>query len=157
MLALCVVDMQTGFDAALDLDTIRACQREIVLAINRQAPVVFLEWSGSGQTLDALLNMVKNYKWSSARIKYRDDGSDQLIKSLHEMSFNPEALSYRVCGVNTDYCVYATVAGIRKELEKNRIEVAWPACNTSYSKERGLKKLLQVSRVRILDYPGKIG
>lgn len=156
MLTLCIVDMQEAFGAALNAITIRACLKEIKLAINRKAPIVFLEWDGCGPTLKDLLDAVKNYELGQRTIKYADDGSAATINLLRNMQLDPDSLDYRICGVNTDYCVASTVKGLRKRLKKSRIEVAWPACNTEWSKAHALRRLHGVSGVRILGCPKKV-
>ena len=156
-LVLCVVDMQQDFSAASKPETIKACKKEILKAIRRKAPIVFLEWNHCGDTLKSLLKLVDNYRWHRIVTKSQDDGSSHLVRTLKDMGRSPKKSRYRICGVNTDACVYRTVKGLRQEFPDVRIEVAAKACNASYSHTDGLLRMKNLPGIRILDFQLKSG
>ncbi len=107
---LIVIDMQTGFDTAADCpDTIEACTLAIRQAIDSQADILVLEYSGNGRTLWELTQEWDEYDRVFTAIKSYDDGSEQVGQAVSD---NDLSTNFKVCGVNTAFCVEGTVMGM---------------------------------------------
>lgn len=125
---LVIVDMQPVFKASKDPDTVIAVAAEIIQAKQNNHAIVVVEYGGSGKTHSGLSDLLKNYKHKSIISKHDDDGSKEVIRALNRRNFPMQTL--RVCGVNTDCCVYETVIGLIQKLKKSQVEVVKKACNT---------------------------
>lgn len=125
---LIVVDMQPEFDAALNPNVVVGVTLEIQAAVARKSPIVFVEYDEAGDTHKGLYSLAKGYRKKARIIKYEDDGSRQIIRTIRRREFDLSHL--RVCGVNTNACVQSTVEGLLKRLPESKIEVAKAACGT---------------------------
>lgn len=130
---LVVVDMQPAFHAASKSNVLVNVAREIILAKRSKSAIVFLEYEGSGATTPALMALTEGYALRANATKYQDDGSGQVVKVLNRREFPSRRL--KVCGVNSNACVYATVNGLLDKLEKSKIEVVKDACEWTGSGE----------------------
>jgi nicotinamidase-related amidase len=90
-----------------------------------------VEYRGSGSTHKAILNLLKGYESFSKVHKNHDDGAIEVARGIQRNNFPYSHL--RICGVNTDCCVLATVMGMVKlEIFKNsKIEMVKSACEWS--------------------------
>ena len=125
---LVVVDMQPEFEAAFHPNVVIGVTQEIINAKNVGAPIILVEYRDGGQTFDGFFKLLKNYKNKALVRKNRDDGSREVIQAIKRRKFNPYHL--RVCGVNSDACVWSTVEGLLGKLNRSRIEVVKQACFT---------------------------
>lgn len=125
---LVVVDMQDEFDAALNPSVVIGVTKEILRAIKTNSPVLFLEYKNCGPTHRGLLDLVKGYPRKARITKAGDDGSLEAIKAVQRKEWPFRHM--RVCGVNTDCCVWSTVEGILKRTENTQVEVVKEACGT---------------------------
>lgn len=50
----------------------------------------------------------------------------------------------KLCGVNTDCCVLATIYGLNKKLKKSKMQVIAKACNSNYNHSHGLKRMEEI-------------
>lgn len=123
---LVVVDMQAAFQAATKANVIVNVTREIIFAKMRKSAIVFLEYEGSGRTFPALTELTNRYPLRDVCEKWCDDGSSQVLKSLGLRDFPRGRI--KVCGVNSNACVLATVNGLAKKLPNSRIEIVRDAC-----------------------------
>lgn len=133
---LVIIDMQAYFLSALDKDTIKACRREIRFAIKNECPIIFVEYSGNGETIYALKDLVNDYKKVSFIEKCDNDGSHEIAQEIRAIRSN--SLKLRVCGVNVDCCVFDTVLGLRESFGKE-IEIVADATNASSGKNEVMK------------------
>jgi nicotinamidase-related amidase len=135
MYTLVVVDMQRTFKTTENLNVIRACQREIRLAIRRNYGIIFLEFDGCGETICELKDLISRYDKAYFTTKHGNDGSVEIAKLIcgHNLYHN-----VRITGVNTSYCIYETVEGLKNY--PGKITVVADACNCT-SHPFGLKKL----------------
>jgi len=149
MYTLVVVDMQPAFDAANGKRVVDNCFREILLAIKNDFPILFLEFDGYEDTHPKLMDAVKNSGYANyyLRSKREDDGSDQIQKSVYDHGL---PRSFRVCGINTDCCVAATVRGLRARFANAPIDVVADACDSNWYHLRGLEDIKSVDGVRLL-------
>lgn len=142
---LVVVDMQPVFEASRHPDTIIAVTTEILAAKQKKWPIILVEYKGCGRTHGGFDALLRGYPRKARIGKWNDDGSAEVIRTLVRREFPYQTL--RVCGVNTDCCVWATVHGLLNRLEKSKVEVVKRACNTlskhhdwrTYLKHQNLK------------------
>lgn len=128
---LVVVDMQPCFEASLDVDVIVGVTCEIVKARQRGAPIILVEYRGfdiQDRTHDAFYDLLRNYKRRAIIGKSDDDGSREILQTLKRRQFNSRHL--RICGVNSDACVWSTVEGLLEKLDNARIDVVKRACGS---------------------------
>lgn len=149
---LLIIDMQASFDASLDPKVQRSCIREIKKAMREQAPIVFVEYSGHGSTISELTDVVEqaHYKKVHHVLKHDDDGSDVIVEFLRKKHLPRSNLS--VVGVNSNWCVRSTVAGLTYLLKSATIKVIADACNCNDtdSHRRGLNEMRLLNNVKIL-------
>lgn len=139
MYTLVVVDMQSQFKAANGKRVRENCLREILQAIKDNSPIIFLEWEGYPPTLDDLILPVKDqYQNYYVKTKVTDDGSAQ-VESLVYLNRLPK--NFKVCGVNTDCCVAATVRGLTSRFEMAIIDVIADACDSDWNHLAGLDRM----------------
>jgi len=125
---LVIVDMQPVFIASRNPETVIAVANEIMTAKMNNHAIIFLEYNLSGATYSGFQSLLKDYPHKSKIRKNGDDGSKEVIRALNRRNFPMQTL--RVCGVNTDCCVYSTVYGLLELLSKTRIEIVKKACNS---------------------------
>lgn len=130
---LVVVDMQSRFNAANGERVRKNCLREIMKAIKNELPIIFLEWEGEEVTLPELTKPCKDNFY--VETKRTDDGSNEVQKLViaHKLPRN-----FRVCGVNTDCCVRATVVGLTARFSSATIDVIADACDSDWNHTGGL-------------------
>ena len=127
---LVVVDMQPDFDAACSFDVIVGVTEQILYAKQHKWPIILLEYKGCGLTHDALAALLKGYSHKARIGKIDDDGSREVVRCLQRRNFPRHRL--RICGVNTDCCVYQTVEGLLNRLDNSIVELAKNACATEW-------------------------
>jgi nicotinamidase-related amidase len=141
---LVLIDMQEKFEASLERRTIEAVQSEITLAQKDKRPIIILEYGDPNQwkypqsiyrgdthaELMDLLLQPRRYDKLVIAEKFGNDGSALVLHWCRQLGFDTSA--FRVCGVNTDACVSATVFGLAVRRPRSRIEVITDACNTSW-------------------------
>jgi nicotinamidase-related amidase len=127
---LIVVDVQPRFSAAKKVK--KACIKEINKAIDNKAHIVFLEFVEYGDTYQELIDVLKEkqYKKFGIGFKEEDDGSDQVKEIITKKRMIKS--KFKVVGVNTGYCVLATVEGLAEKYPKANIEVLSKACNSAF-------------------------
>jgi nicotinamidase-related amidase len=121
-----IIDMQPLFDAAEKTNVIVGVTAEIVRAMTEKAPIMVVEFAGCGETHQSILDLLKGYRLKARIGKLGDDGSMEITRALNRTGFSSRQL--RVCGVNTNCCVEATVMGLVQRLPNSKIEVVKNAC-----------------------------
>lgn len=147
--SLVVIDMQDYFLKNVlqkHDDIIQKCKAEIIKAINDKAQIIFLEYDGYGETISELKEIVTDHCYDKLLqvTKADDDGGDELLNAL--IKFNLP-IHIKVCGVNTDCCVYDTVSGFLHEMkgmpasyaEISNVQVIIDACASSWDHKEGIK------------------
>ena len=121
---LYVIDMQPGFKASRSI--IREVIKEIKLARRRKDRILFVENRPGvfGSTDKRLIDAAGNN--FNILQKLENDGSDMLLQAICPKTTK----KIRVCGVNRNACVLATVEGLIKKTDMFKIEVA---CNATSS------------------------
>jgi len=133
---LVVVDMQPGFRSAKGKRVRQNCRREIDQAVKEEAHIVFLEYNGYDSTMPELTNYI--HEKCYFRQKFSDDGSEEVMNEVH---LNRLPKHFKVCGINTDCCVLATVRGLTARFPMATIEVVADACDSDWNHFSGLEKM----------------
>lgn len=143
MHTLVIIDMQGGFKASKSRPTIRSIIQQIRLSKSYNWPIVVVEFEEFGKTLYTLRRELEGYDKVRYVTKDKEDGSDEIYGALRELT---KCLNLRICGVNTDQCVYSTVRGLRM-YEKYRINVWSPGTNSEESHEHGIYLCSKLARI----------
>ena len=131
MHALVVIDMQTGFRAADNPELVVNVLEEIRLAKVRGDVIFVLEYDGYGPTRDDVWEAVRWYGLAHVLRKTMNNGADDIEIYANARRIAIDA--WKVCGINTDACVYDTVIGLAL-ITDDPISVLLHAC---YSLFRG--------------------
>lgn len=147
---LLIIDMQETFSASQNIETIEACKKEILQAIEQQEYIFFVEWENEGSTDKRLTSLARGYKKSYYIYKRQDSGAKEIMSKVYSIGIINA--KFRVCGVNTDACVKRTVADLADYGRHGRlVEVVGRACNTdwgnNYSALQALSKITNVTVV----------
>lgn len=145
---LCVIDMQPDFEAANGTRVIKNCVREIRMAVENGAHIVFLEFDGYGDTHPMLMTPVKKYKNAKIKFKRQDDGSAEVQEVVRKNGFMIGR--FRVVGINTDWCVRSTVHGLRKRFPNSFVEVVDDACSSDDNHAYGIKMIRSIDNVDVI-------
>lgn len=145
MHTLVIIDMQGGFKASKSRSTIRSIIEQIRLSRSLNWPVVVLEFKGFGKTLYALRRELEGYDKVRYVPKNDEDGSHEVNGVIGELT---KSRNFRICGVNTDQCVYSTARGLK--VLKYRVEVWSPGTNAENELDHvaGVYLLSKVAKVR---------
>ena len=131
---LIVVDMLTGEQAANNEQLLQAVERQVAIARRMGWAVLFLStepWR-RGNVYPRLLKIVDGYAPRCfTRVKAFDNGSSEVMDACFDFNYPTEM--FRVCGVNTDLCVRATVGGLLKLFPRSCFRVIREAC-ASYTR-----------------------
>jgi nicotinamidase-related amidase len=123
-----IIDMQAAFIAANRPNVVIGVTREIIAAMRERAPIILVEYRGSGKTHKGFLDLLKGYDKFAKIGKNTDGGSKEVLAAIVRRNFPYKYL--RIGGVNTNACVQATVRGLVHStlLRKSRIELVKAAC-----------------------------
>lgn len=125
---LVVIDMQPKFPASLDDATIAGVIKEIGKARRSGNPIIVLEYADRGyglvqeRTHPLIQLALAGYDKVSTATKNADDGSWEVLSVQEEKGW--ETRNYRLCGVNTRYCVRETALGLGADFEVVVVESA---------------------------------
>lgn len=127
---LVIVDMQRDFPASRDKRVIAGVVNQIKLAKKYGWPIVILEYNNTSfETHPVILSRLDDYRNRYIiMFKYRDGGGKQVLNACMRNGF-PDKF-FRVCGVNTSFCVYSTVEDLVKDNKK--VEIVTKACNCDH-------------------------
>lgn len=149
MYTLIVIDMQPRFSAANE-PTIRAgVRKEIINAIANRADIIFAEFVGYGATHSDLYDLVSGkYNRHTTIYKSTDSGAREIQKEINTLGFMVKR--FRVVGINTEYCVYSTIAGLKNRFPNTIIELVESGCGSDRSHTEGLAKIRKLETVAIV-------
>jgi nicotinamidase-related amidase len=124
---LTIIDMQPRFPSSQNTDTVAAVLRLIAKAIERNWPVLLIEFYAHGPTDNRISAALRNYSGCIREFKYDDDGSEKIWEACveHELPGS----RFVICGVNTHACIKKTVFGMARLMPDSAIEVIQDACN----------------------------
>lgn len=148
MYTLVIVDMQDGFAAANKNGLIKNCLREIQTAVECGAHIVYLEYSGCGDTFPELKEPVEKYEYHLLKKKFDDDGSPEVQEAVNEKGFMIGR--FRVIGINTDWCVRSTVEGLRKRFPNSFVEVVIDACWSDSNHLKGVRLIRKIPHIDLI-------
>lgn len=122
---LVVIDMQTAYEVA------RPIIGEVIALIEQakrdQAPIVIVEYNGSGPTYLEILRATESYMPSCRIAKKGFGGGQEVLAACQERGYPTS--EFRVCGVYSDCCVQATCEQIAEAVNNlAKIEVYRRAC-----------------------------
>lgn len=143
---LIIIDMQNEFKASRKKSTIEACKNEIKIAMKNNAGIIFVEYYYTGRTLKALRDLTKFYEKLVIITKENDGGGNEVAAAINHFRFSK---TLKVCGVNTDMCVYSTVEELIYKDDFN-IQVVSNACNSELDHKKGLSKLKKLGQVEVI-------
>jgi len=131
MPTLIIIDMQTKFDVASSSSTVKEIVRQVHLAKNREAPIVLVEYRGSGKTDPLIIEAIGSYRSFITILKGKNDGSDEVIEACTKCDISLKRV--QVCGVYTSYCVRETVEGLLNKVPHCTVELIVRGCNCNQS------------------------
>lgn len=160
---LIVIDMQDFFGVSNNMRVTKNCKREIKESIVNNGHILFVEFSGCGDTLNILTDLCTGYKKVHYVSKWSDDGSSQIANEL--AAHKIPAKNIRVIGINTDCCVQSTVTGLHDIFPKSKIEVVADACASLWAQgtsrrvklqqknahNNGLRNIANIGKVTLLN------
>jgi nicotinamidase-related amidase len=150
---LAIIDMQPYFTAGLKRRAHDNCAIQIKKAIKDRAAIIFVEYRGYGNTSRSLKSLIRkaSYDRQYKVTKTTDNGGKEIAALIKKERL--AASRIKVCGVNTDACVHASVLGLRKHLAASKIEVIAAACDSrtmfNNGHQDGLKKMAKLTNVKI--------
>lgn len=144
---LVIVDMQASFSAANNKRVRDNCKHEIIKATDKGGAIIFVEFIGCGRTIPGLVKLTDDYNRAFIVRKDDEDGSREVHKVIKDNKLPSRRI--KVCGVNTDQCVLATVCGLNSLMKQTNIEVITKACNSysNHDHESGLKYMEKLPKV----------
>lgn len=139
---LLIIDMQSQYPAAMKPETINEVVKEVVKAKENGCGIIVVEFRDEPQyrtksspykpTHSEIMANIGPYERAHVVEKYETDGSffirQFLLNEKAAWDFNID--NFRVCGVNTDVCVAATVNGLAEDFMDSKFFIVEKACNT---------------------------
>ena len=117
---LIVIDMQPDYYADRNRNLMKAVKREIKAAVKRKALIIFVEYPqepDSSRTYKSLTDLAKNVDHFFI-LKNCVNGTKAIVKFTSDMGINLSRFKrIRVCGVEANCCVEATVQGLMDYFE----------------------------------------
>ena len=147
MYNLLIIDTQPIFPASKKI--IFKTLEEIYVANSDGMQIVFLEyWANNfGKDQETTSLLLKAAINKSIIKKYTQDGSKEVVNYFFKLfGYVPEL---RVCGVNTDQCVFDTVKGISKKTS-NKIAVVSKACHSDLDHKSGIFKIKKLKNTIVI-------
>lgn len=127
---LVVVDMQSKFEAANNINTIQNVAELIKEYKQKGDLIIFLEYETWGYrehigTNKELLDIVSDYNNYKIILKDIDDGSIAMLYHLDRYG----DYDFHLCGVNLSACVKRTAIGLKKYFVRCNVSIMIDACN----------------------------
>jgi len=141
---LVVIDLQIKFAASTLV--LEAAKKEILRAIALKMPIVILQCDTDyfGETHSCLTDLLKDYdtlrhivltKQDVGQLAGATNGGPQVKEAIDLLGFPTDC--FRLCGVNTEICVFFTALELSRLYPFSRIELVQDACASQYcEKER---------------------
>ena len=154
---LCLIDLQTMFDAATDANLLKHIKREVTAAIRANHDIMLVRYSGCGSIVADVQQMLKGYSNVYQVYKKWDGGGKEVSKAI--IKRYGKGVHLRVGGVNTNACVQDTVIELadifstKKEFKRRKIQVVKKACWTdggTTAHKRGIRNMDGLKRVTLV-------
>jgi len=141
---LCIIDMQYGFRASKNLETIYNVIKEIQKAKKSNLPIINVELDPKSfeKTCPIIKEFLKDYNKVFNVRKDADDGSAEIIRKIKAKKL--EIKTIRLVGVNIDACVISTATGLARN--NINVKIVQKACNSENSK--GINAAWKVAKAR---------
>lgn len=137
---LVVVDMQSAFKASQGESVLLGVAAEIKLAIASGQPVVILESNPrlNGPTHRCLTDLLQGYDTLRHIVLTKDGrglgmgsgGGREVAEACDFLGFPTER--FRLCGVNTDICVFFTTLELSRHFGGPQLELVRNACSSQW-------------------------
>lgn len=116
-----IIDVQESYPVVKKCpELVRNIVKHTKKAIEREAPIIVLEYQGWDDTHESIRDILREYDNFNTYIKNKSDGSQFVIKYLKNIKF-PIPGAIQLCGIMTNDCVAATARGLHKEGFKVRV------------------------------------
>ena len=132
---LCIIDMQWTFTASHNPLLIRKVVSLIKKAIFDKAYICVAQYKYMGRTQERLIELIRKYPYKSYCSTYNNDKGMAIYRRMSRDKVQMRGSHFKVCGVNTDACVQATIRGLRTMFPGIDIYIERSACNTCSAKE----------------------
>ena len=158
---LLVIDMQPDFQAAQLKRVQKNIKREIQKAMELQQLIIYAEYLKGGPTFRYLTDLTDGYTRKLVLIK-EEDSAHKALQTMKEELDLQKFSNIRVCGVNTDACVYRTVRDLCAEnILTEGVTLVEKACNGKKEGDHNIGLLLlqqdiALNRIRGLEFEFEI-
>lgn len=150
MYTLAVIDMQDHFlNRFIDQNksyhkVLNKCKKQVSKAIKDKANILFVEYDGYGNTTEELVKLTKDADYHACYATKEDDnGGTEIADTIKSLKLKRSKI--RICGINTEFCVQATVRGLLSEMKHATIEVISEACDSPWDHKGGVVELEEMS------------
>ncbi len=137
MKCLVIIDMQWYFTAARESWLILNIVNKVKEYIERNEPIIILEYESDGDTVPEILDVVRGYENHFISEKISDDGANEVSSIIREQDLN--ILEFEVCGVNLDACVVSTVTTMAWDYPYIPVNVILDCCNSCSEHDESIK------------------
>lgn len=108
---------------------VKTAQAEALRARRYKYGAILLECKGYGRTVSPIYELLHDYDKLALPIKEEMDGGREVLAAILDNKYDPDII--RVCGVNTDQCVFHTVQTIHRLSYKSDIILLKDGCGTN--------------------------
>ena len=136
MPALCIVDMQTGFDS--HPFAIKGVLEQIELFKKHKWPIILVEYRHYGQTINQVMEKLEGYPVIKVE-KSDNGGGEEVAKALTLR--RPLIKNITMCGINTCYCVGETAIGLIQKDYNVKLSCHSVACQPYHQNYGCVKKV----------------
>lgn len=157
MTGLCVIDMQPYYGSSAD-PILPNVLREVKKAKQENAVIVLVRMikpspepakSHEYEIYQQIEDELETYDKVVRAGKRYCDGGSSVTKALRRNGYN--VANMRVCGVETDACVAATVCSLSKKMRRTKFDVVMDACNHYETKDMPKDRDATFNEMRDLD------
>ena len=147
---LVVIDMQEEF-AVSAKKVIEPCYEEILNAKRRREHIAQVEYSMCGWTYAKIDDAIAYYSKRILVTKNCNSAAANLKRAIARRKL-PIPRHFRICGVNTNWCVRATIEDLARTYPKSKISLLSHACfdRTPHEHDLGIKSIQRVPNVTII-------
>lgn len=145
---LVVIDMQSYFTSAHNRKTLKSVKSLISQAMKDRQPIILVEYSDCGSSMPSLYRLTEHYSYLYVIRKQQDDGSAEISRLIRGMKL--PATNIKVCGVNTDCCVYESVMGLKRRMRNTNFEIVENACWSTYDHNGAINEFKNTKNVMVV-------
>lgn len=127
---LVIIDMQPDFIGEYNQDLILTICTLIRHAKQNEWPIILVEFSGYGYTVEPIREAISDYPCCETILKSNQDGGQEILDCIHSHPAWP--LDLLVCGIFGDECVAETVCGLFNNSDIIEVDVITDAVYPNY-------------------------